>query len=204
MGSTTFTRKIINQPSTLRQLNTKTRDHISKNCHPDIMYNFIYLERARLTCRYRGTEVFWTGDLLLYWILQTNHLAFLFLHADSRHNHLYKLAWNRYECLYSLLLHLSHPIDYRYFASYLGNYSKNKFTGYDGYIVTIAPAFNFLAMFFFYICWKGHFFKCISDQEEDNSDVKPEKFCLEIEGLEESYINEEDLTRFFSSFGPVY
>lgn len=66
------------------------------------------------------------------------------------------------------------------------------------------PAFNFLAMFFFYLCWKGHFFKCISDQEEDNSDVKPEKFCLEIEGLEESYINEEDLTRFFSSFGPVY
>lgn len=59
-------------------------------------------------------------------------------------------------------------------------------------------------MFIFYLVWKGHFFKCITDQEEDNTDVKPEKFCLEIEGLEETYINEEELQRFFSSFGPVY
>lgn len=131
-------------------------------------------------------------------------MAFLFLHADSRHHHLYQLARNRYECLLTFVLDLPHQIHHRYFFAYLGNYSKDKFTGYDGYIVTIVPAFNFLAMFFFYLCWKGHFFKCISDQEEDNSDVKPEKFCLEIEGLEESYINEEDLTRFFSSFGPVY
>jgi hypothetical protein len=55
----------------------------------------------------------------------------------------------------------------------LGNYSKNKLTAFDGYIVTIIPALNFLMMFFFYLVWKGHFSKCISDQEEDNADVKP-------------------------------
>jgi hypothetical protein len=60
----------------------------------------------------------------------------------------------------------------------LGNYSLNKLTAYDGYIVTIIPAFNLLMMFFFYLCWKAHFYKCITDQEEDNTDVKPEKFCL--------------------------
>jgi hypothetical protein len=61
---------------------------------------------------------------------------------------------------------------------YLGNYSENKLTDYDNYIVTIAPAANFLMFFIFYIVWKAHFFKCIADQEEDNSDVKPDKFCL--------------------------
>ena len=81
------------------------------------------------------------------------------------------------------------------FSNYLirstvGNYSKNMWTAIDGYLVTIIPAVNFLIMFLFYLCWKTHFFQCINHQEEDNSDVKPEKFCLEIEGLEESYINE--------------
>ena len=87
--STIFTRKIINQPSTLRQSSTKTLDRILKNCHPGTMYNSLYLERARLVCRYGRTEVFRTGDLLLYRILQANHLAFLFLHIDNRYHHLY-------------------------------------------------------------------------------------------------------------------
>jgi hypothetical protein len=55
------------------------------------------------------------------------------------------------------------------FSNYLirstvGNYSKNKWTGIDGYLVTIIPAFNFLIMFLFYLCWKAHFFQCISEQ----------------------------------------
>lgn len=60
----------------------------------------------------------------------------------------------------------------------LGNYSGNTLTAYDGFIVTIAPAVNYLAMMLFYFIWKGHYFKTISDQEDDNADVKPEKFCL--------------------------
>lgn len=71
------------------------------------------------------------------------------------------------------------------FSTYLiratiGNYSENRFTAYDGYIVTIAPAVSYLGLLLFYFIWKGHYFGTINDQEEDNSDVKPEKFCLEI------------------------
>ena len=57
---------------------------------------------------------------------------------------------------------------------------ENKLTQYDGYIVTIAPAVGYLALLIFYFLWKGHYFGCINEQEEDNSDVKPEKFCLEV------------------------
>lgn len=46
-------------------------------------------------------------------------------------------------------------------------------TAYDGYIVTIIPALNLFILFLFYLCWKGHFFSTINEQEEDNSDVKP-------------------------------
>ena len=44
-------------------------------------------------------------------------------------------------------------------------------------------------MMIFYFVWKGHYFGCINDQEEDDSDVKPEKFCLEVEGLESTNFN---------------
>ena len=69
------------------------------------------------------------------------------------------------------------------FSTYLikatmGNYTQNKLTQYDGYIVTIAPAVSYVALLLFYLIWKGHFFGTINDQEEDDSDVKPEKFCL--------------------------
>jgi hypothetical protein len=55
----------------------------------------------------------------------------------------------------------------------LGNYSKNMLTVYDGFIVTIVPAVNFLAMFLFYFIWKAHYFGEISAQEEDNNIVRP-------------------------------
>jgi RNA recognition motif-containing protein len=59
-------------------------------------------------------------------------------------------------------------------------------------------------MTIFYFIWKKHFSGCITEQDEDKNDVKPEKFCLEIEGLEETFVKEEELSRFFASFGPVY
>lgn len=55
----------------------------------------------------------------------------------------------------------------------LGNYTGNVLSSYDGYIVTIAPAVNYLTLMLFYFIWKGHYFRTISTQEEDNSDVKP-------------------------------
>jgi hypothetical protein len=131
-------------------------------------------------------------------------VAFLRVHAVSRRDDLHKLAGERDEQIRALLLHLPHQVHQRYRLPHAGNYSKNNFTAYDGYIVTIVPALNLLILFLFYLCWKAHFFACINEQEEDNSDVKPEKFCLEIEAEDEGYFNQEELTRFFSSFGPVY
>lgn len=55
----------------------------------------------------------------------------------------------------------------------LGNYSENRLTAYDGYIVTIAPAVNYLALLLFYWIWKGHYHKTIADAEEDNTEVQP-------------------------------
>ncbi len=47
----------------------------------------------------------------------------------------------------------------------LGNYSGgNVVTAYDGYIVTIAPAVNYLAFMLFYFVWKGHYFSTITEQ----------------------------------------
>jgi hypothetical protein len=120
------------------------------------------------------------------------------------HYDLHQLVGKRYAGIQCVLLGLSDQIDFRYCWWDAGNYSGNKLTAYDAYIVTIVPAVNYLAMFLFYLIWKAHFYSTISHQEGDNSNVKPEKFCLEIEGLEETYINEEELERFFSSFGPVY
>jgi hypothetical protein len=58
--------------------------------------------------------------------------------------------------------------------STLGNFNGNgKLSDYDNWILAIAPAVNFLAMLLFYFIWKAHYFNTISDQEEDNSDVKP-------------------------------
>ena len=55
------------------------------------------------------------------------------------------------------------------FSTYLikttiGNYSGKVISAYDGYIVTIAPAVNYLVLLLFYFIWKGHYFTTISDQ----------------------------------------
>ncbi len=54
---------------------------------------------------------------------------------------------------------------------------------YDNYIMAIIPGVTFLAFLLFYLVWKAHYNLEISAEEEDNSVVKPEKFCLEIAGL---------------------
>ena len=77
-------------------------------------------------------------------------------------------------------------------------------SAYDGEIVTIIPAVCYLGLFIFYLTWKVHYFGTITEQEEDNADVKPEKFTVEIEGLEETFLSEDELKTFFSAFGPVY
>jgi hypothetical protein len=56
----------------------------------------------------------------------------------------------------------------------LGNFSGNgNLCNYDNWILAITPAVNYLAMLIFYFIWKGHYFSTISNQEEDNADVKP-------------------------------
>lgn len=85
-----------------------------------------------------------------------------------------------------------------------GNFTKDVLTQYDAYIVTLAPAVSYIALLVFYFVWKAHYSATISEREEDNTDVRPEKFCLEIVGMEESHFNESELKSFFSAFGPVY
>jgi len=56
----------------------------------------------------------------------------------------------------------------------LGNFSGNgNLSNFDNWILAITPAVNYLAMLIFYFIWKGHYFSTISNQEEDNADVKP-------------------------------
>ena len=50
-------------------------------------------------------------------------------------------------------------------------------------MIVIIPAVNYLVLMIFYWVWRCHFTYAIANQEYDNKDVKPEKFCLEIEGL---------------------
>lgn len=64
------------------------------------------------------------------------------------------------------------------FSSYLikstlGNYSGNLMSSYDIYILVFAPAANFAIMLIFYWCWKGHYLKTISEQEEDDNQIRP-------------------------------
>jgi hypothetical protein len=54
-----------------------------------------------------------------------------------------------------------------------GNYTQNKMSQYDGYIVTIAPAVSYLALLLFYFIWKAHYFKTINDHEDDSAEVHP-------------------------------
>jgi hypothetical protein len=46
-------------------------------------------------------------------------------------------------------------------------------TSIDGYIVTIIPAAYYLAIFIFYLIWKGHHYRLILKQEKDSTDIKP-------------------------------
>lgn len=40
---------------------------------------------------------------------------------------------------------------------------------------------------------------------ENSEFIKPEKFCVEVEGFkDDEFVKEEDLERCFSEFGPIY
>jgi hypothetical protein len=116
----------------------------------------------------------------------------------------HQLAGQRHEQLRLLLVDLPHQVHHGYCPPHSGNYSANRVTPVDGYIVTVVPFASFLAMFVFYLIWKGHYAKISSQAEQDKDDIKPEKFCIEIDGLEGTDVTEEELGKFFSAFGPVY
>ena len=88
--------------------------------------------------------------------------------------------------------------------STIGNYSGNSLTSFDVYWAVLVPWVGYLAIFTFYIIWKFHYLRIVNKQDEANADVKPEKFCVEFNGLDEGYVNEEELTRFMEVYGPVY
>lgn len=100
-------------------------------------------------------------------------MAFLLDVFGTSNYYLHQLVGLWYAELQFIFFDLSYKIDSWYELLYVGNYSLNQLTSYDGYIVTILPAVNYLAMFIFYLIWKAHFYKSISNQEEDNSNVKP-------------------------------
>lgn len=87
----------------------------------------------------------------------------------------------------------------------LGNFSYNVLSSYDPYIIAIVPAVVLLAFTLFYICWKCHFSGQIDDAEENMHNIKPEKFCLEVQtDNEDINMNEKDLRAVFENFGPIY
>ena len=69
--------------------------------------------------------------------------------------------------------------------STLGNYGG--YSLFDGmadiYVMTIVPAAIYAIFFIFYLCWKKHYNDCIDEEEEDKEFIKPEKFCVEVEGF---------------------
>jgi O-antigen ligase len=65
----------------------------------------------------------------------------------------------------------------------LGNYDRTVLTEFDAYLQAGIPGLVFLAFFIFYLIWVGHYSKCISEEEENSEYVKPEKFCVEVEGF---------------------
>jgi hypothetical protein len=56
--------------------------------------------------------------------------------------------------------------------------------------MAIVPGVVYLAILLFFFIWKCHYHSVIENDDEDNSVIKPEKFCLEIEGLEGENVDE--------------
>lgn len=81
-----------------------------------------------------------------------------------------------------------------FWLSFLGNYNgAGVLSEYDNYIMAIVPGVSFLALLLFYFIWKAHYTGEIDAEEDDNSVVKPEKFCIEIEGLDIEKVDEREL-----------
>ena len=66
----------------------------------------------------------------------------------------------------------------------MGNYNGNVLTKYDNYIMAIIPGVSLCLLLIFYLFWKAHYYGEIADDEKDNSVIKPEKFCIEVQGLD--------------------
>ena len=78
-------------------------------------------------------------------------------------------------------------------------------TDIDAYLLTIIPFVTYLTIWIFYLIWAYHYNSCISEEESDHSFVKPEKYCMEIEGFEEDeMVQEKELKQIFQQFGPIY
>ena len=103
--------------------------------------------------------------------------------CSAGHHHLHQLQGRWAQQLLVLLLHLPHQDHSRYACIHAGNYSGSAdttLTAYDTLLVAGLPALNFLALLLFALIWKVHRRRVINKQEEDNNDVKPEKFCIEF------------------------
>ena len=55
--------------------------------------------------------------------------------------------------------------------------------------MSVVPAANYFAIFIFYIIWKAHFLKSQREDEENSDYIKPEKFVIEISGLNQRFRN---------------
>lgn len=117
--------------------------------------------------------------------------------ADSalRNQDLHQCEKQRSRQIYSDFLDLSDYHDLRYFMIInIGNYNgAGVLSEYDNYIMAIIPGVSFFALLLFYFIWKAHYAGEIDAEEDDNSVVKPEKFCVEIEGIDIEKVDEREL-----------
>lgn len=168
------------------------------------MYHFDKLEKDLVVRRHQGLKILRTRTLLLRGIYEENLLAFPFSGRDWRRQNLYKFQKFRTFRLQCFLLHLSHPNNPRYITIYKGNFNKNIITTYDSYIAALVPVFILLCLTLFYLCWKSHFYSQIEEEENKPSNVKPEKFCLEVVCDDLRHINATNLRTIFENFGPIH
>ena len=47
------------------------------------------------------------------------------------------------------------------------------------------PVVIYFIVYIFYLAWTYHYNKCISEEEENADYIKPEKYCVEVEGFED-------------------
>ena len=53
------------------------------------------------------------------------------------------------------------------------------------HIGALMPVVIYFIVYIFYLAWTYHYNKCISEEEENADYIKPEKYCVEVEGFED-------------------